>query len=243
MIDGIDPGAKSPLWMVERLRRSGLRSISALVDVTNYVMLELGQPLHAFDNATSCPAPIVVRRARAGEKLKLLDGSEHALDRTIPRRHRRQERGRARRHHGRLGLARNRHDARRVLRGRALGATDHHGPRRASSACTPTPRTASSAASIRELPRNAIERATELLVAVAGGKAGPVIETVRADDLPKRAPVALRRERLARVLGIEVADAEVERILTALGMKVERTADGWRATPPSGASTSRSRKT
>ena len=72
------PTAKTPLWLAERLRRSGLRPISAVVDVTNYVMLELGQPLHAFDNA-KLSGTVVVRRARNGEKLKLLDGSEHAL--------------------------------------------------------------------------------------------------------------------------------------------------------------------
>ena len=87
LIEGIDPAAKTPLWLAERLRRSGLRPISAVVDVTNYVMIELGQPLHAFDNS-KLSGDIVVRRARAGESLKLLDGSEHALEREIPR-HRR----------------------------------------------------------------------------------------------------------------------------------------------------------
>jgi phenylalanyl-tRNA synthetase beta chain len=79
VIEGIDLAAKSPLWLIERLRRSGLRSIGAVVDITNYVMIELGQPLHAFDNA-KVSGTVAVRRARNGEKLKLLDGSEHALD-------------------------------------------------------------------------------------------------------------------------------------------------------------------
>ena len=84
-----------------------------------------------------------------------------------------------------------------------------------------------------ELPKRAIERATELLIAIAGGKAGPVVEAVRPADLPRRDAVTLRRARLARVLDLVVDDAEVERILGALGMRVERIADGWRATPPS----------
>jgi len=79
IIEGIDTTAKTPLWLAERLRRSGLRPISAVVDVTNYVMIELGQPLHAFDNAALHGA-IVVRRARDGENLKLLDGSDAKLD-------------------------------------------------------------------------------------------------------------------------------------------------------------------
>ncbi|HET7358618.1 MAG TPA: phenylalanine--tRNA ligase subunit beta, partial [Rhodanobacteraceae bacterium] len=84
-----------------------------------------------------------------------------------------------------------------------------------------------------ELPRQAIERATELLLAIAGGRPGPVLAAERAADLPRRAPVALRRARLARVLGIAIDDAEVARILGALDMAVETTHDGWRATPPS----------
>src|SRR5581483_897556 len=79
IIEGIDPAARTPLWLAERLRRAGLRPISAVVDVTNYVMLELGQPMHAFDN-DKLDGDIVVRHARDGETLKLLDGSEVTLD-------------------------------------------------------------------------------------------------------------------------------------------------------------------
>ncbi|MGH8118902.1 MAG: phenylalanine--tRNA ligase subunit beta, partial [Rhodanobacteraceae bacterium] len=81
-------------------------------------------------------------------------------------------------------------------------------------------------------PRGAIERATALLLELAGGTPGEVIEAVAPDHLPRRAAVLLRRARLARVLGVEVADAEVERILTGLGMRVEPESGGWRATPP-----------
>jgi len=231
VIEGIDPGAKSPLWLVERLRRSGSRSISAVVDITNYVMLELGQPLHAFDNAKVF-GTVVVRRARNGEKLKLLDGSEHALtDRFLVV----ADDNGASALGGVMGGWDSRvtdathdvffeaaHWAPPIIMGRSRELALHSdAAHRFERGVDP------------ELPRKAIERATGLLVAIAGGKAGPVVETVRADDLPKRPPVSLRRDRLARVLDIEVTDVEVERILSALGMKLERTADGWRATPPS----------
>src|SRR5690606_31933503 len=83
-----------------------------------------------------------------------------------------------------------------------------------------------------ELPRTAIEYATRLLLDIAGGTPGPVTEVVLDEALPRPATIALRRARLARVLGVDVPDAEVERILRALGLGVEATADGWRVTPP-----------
>jgi len=230
VIEGIDPAAKSPLWLVERLRRSGSRSISAVVDITNYVMLELGQPLHAFDNA-KVSGTVVVRRAKDGETLKLLDGSEHTLnDRFLVV----ADDNGASALGGIMGGFDSRvtdatrdvffeaaHWAPAIIMGRSRELGLHSdAAHRFERGVDP------------ELPRNAIERATELLVAIAGGKAGPVFETVRNQDLPKRPPVSLRRDRLARVLDIDVADTEVERILAALGMKVERTAEGWRATPP-----------
>src|SRR5690606_13332690 len=82
VIRGVDPRAQAPLWIRERLRRAGLRPISAIVDVTNYVMLELGQPMHAYD-LRELEGGIVVRRARAGETLRLLDGRDVTLDETV----------------------------------------------------------------------------------------------------------------------------------------------------------------
>jgi phenylalanyl-tRNA synthetase beta chain len=231
LIEDIDPAAKTPLWVAERLRRSGLRPISAVVDVTNYVMIELGQPLHAFDNS-KLSGDIIVRRARAGESLKLLDGSEHRLSEKF------------------LVIA---DDRNALALGGVMGGYDSRvtestrdvfleGAHFAPAAIMGRSRELGlhSDAAHRfergvdpELPKRAIERATELLIAIAGGKAGPIVEAVHAADLPRRAAVTLRRARLARVLDVSIDDADVERILGALGMRVERTTDGWRATPPS----------
>ena len=231
IIEGIDAKARTPLWLAERLRRSGLRPISAVVDVTNYVMLELGQPLHAFDN-DKLHGDIVVRHGRDGETLKLLDGSEAKVDK-----------GFLLIADDQAGLAvagvmggfdsrvtddthnvflESAHFAPAAIMGRARKLGMHtDASHRFERGVDPA------------LPQRALERATELLLAIAGGKAGPVLVAENLADLPKPATVVLRRARLKRVLGIEVADAEVARIFTALGMKVQAQADGWQITAPS----------
>ncbi len=235
VIEGVDAARATPLWMAERLRRSGIRPLSLIVDITQYVMLELGQPMHAFDRDL-LKGPVGVRRGRAGETVKLLDGREVALDNEF------------------LAIT----DADRVValaglmgghdtrvtdatsnvfleaahfapgaiigRGRKLGLhTDaaHRFERGVDPA----------------LPRQAIEVATRLIVELAGGAPGPVIEAVLPEHLPQPQAVTLRRSRLARVLGVSIADSEVERILRALGLGVENvlvdgTGDGWRVTTP-----------
>ncbi len=235
VIDSVDANAATPLWMAERLRRSGVRPISFLVDVTQYVMLELGQPMHAFDK-DMLQSPVVVRHARAGEETKLLDGRTVALDEDFlvvsDSRGGRAARAVA------LGGIMGGHDTRVtdmtrsvfleaahwipsaiIGRSRKLGLHTDAG-HRFERGVDP------------ELPRIAVEYATKLILQVAGGVPGPVVEAVRNKDLPKPQLVALRRERLARVLGVQVPDAEVERILRALGLDVEAMADGWRVTAP-----------
>jgi phenylalanyl-tRNA synthetase beta chain len=231
IIEGINPAARTPLWLAERLRRAGLRPISAVVDVTNYVMLELGQPLHAFDN-DKLEGDIVVRHAHAGETLKLLDGSEATLDPgflLIAD----EKKGLA--VAGVMGgydsrvtdathniFLESAHFAPAAIMGRARKLGMHtDASHRFERGVDP------------ELPRRALERATELLLAISGGHAGPVLVSENPSDLPKPAAVALRRARLKRVLGVEVTDTEVARIFTALGMLVENTAEGWRITAPS----------
>ncbi|MBS0195096.1 MAG: phenylalanine--tRNA ligase subunit beta [Proteobacteria bacterium] len=236
VIEGVDANVATPAWMAERLRRSGVRPISFLVDVTQYVMLELGQPMHAFDLHT-LHGPVVVRRARAGEDIHLLDGRQATLDEHFlvvsdsPQ-------GRGSRAVA-LGGIMGGHDTRVtdatrnvfleaahwapaaiVGRSRKLGLHTDAG-HRFERGVDP------------QLPPLAVEYATRLILDIAGGVPGPLMDVVRAGDLPVLSQVNLRRARLARVLGIVVADGEVERILRALGMDVEAVADGWRVTPPS----------
>ena len=231
VIEGIDAQATTPMWMRERLKRSGLRPISLLVDVTAYVMLELGQPMHAYD-ADKLRGPIGVRRAHAGERLTLLDERETVLDPEflviID-------------NAGPIGLAgimggfdsrvtdatRNvfleaAHFAPAAIAGRARRLGMHtDASQRFERGVDP------------ELPRQALEYATGLILRIAGGKAGPISEAAFPAHLPIQPTVTLRRNRLARVLGMHVGDAEVERILRALGMHVEGYSHGWTVTPPS----------
>jgi phenylalanyl-tRNA synthetase beta chain len=231
VIEGLNPSAKTPLWMSERLKRAGLRPISPLVDITNYVMIELGQPLHAFDADKLSGGPVVVRHARHGETLKLLDEREVALD---PGFLLVTDAGRAVALGGVMGGwdTRVTESTTRVFfeaahwqpsaiigRARKLGMHTDAG-HRFERGVDP------------ELPRYAVERATALALQIMGGRSGPVTETVLPEHLPNPTPVLLRRARLARVLGLAVPDAEVERILSALGMQVVGTPEGWSVTAP-----------
>ena len=231
VIENLDAAAPTPVWMAERLRRSGVRPVSLLVDVTQYVMLELGQPMHAFDRDT-LTGPIGVRHARAGEGVQLLDGRDVSLD----------ERFLAITDAdcvialaGVMGgfTTRVTEATRNVFlesahfapdaiigRGRRLGLqTD--AAHRFERGVDP------------ELPRVALEYATRLILDIAGGTPGPVVEAALHEHLPQPQAIVLRRARLARVLGLAIADADVERILRALGLLTERSDDGWRVTPPS----------
>ncbi|HEX7370948.1 MAG TPA: phenylalanine--tRNA ligase subunit beta [Rhodanobacteraceae bacterium] len=230
-VRGIDMAARTPVWMAQRLRAAGVKPINAIVDITNYVMLETGQPMHAFDEARLDGA-IVVRHARDDESMKLLDDSDVTLDASF------------------LVIA---DDAKPlavagVMGGHASRVTDatrdvlfeaaHFAPAAIMGRARKLGLATDAAHRFErgvdpELPRAAIERATALLIGIAGGAPGEVIETVLPEHLPKRPLVHLRRARIARVLGIAVDDAKVESILTALGMSVEAQADGWRVAPPS----------
>jgi phenylalanyl-tRNA synthetase beta chain len=231
IIRGVDSKAPTPEWMKRRIERSGIRSISFLVDVTNYVMLELGQPLHAFDDAELSGA-IHVRLPNSGEQLLLLNeqtvtpSADTALiaDDVKP-----------------LAMA-------GIMGGEHSGIADSTRDLFLESAFFPPLAIAgkaralgfSSDASHRyergvdfELQRKAIERATQLILASCGGKPGPVVEAVAADHLPLRRAVQLRTSRVARVLGIDLAEARIGEMLRGLGLQVEKTSDGFSVTPPS----------
>lgn len=230
VVRGVNARAAIPLWMKEHLRRSGVRSLGPVVDVTNYVLLELGQPMHAFDLA-KLSGGIHVRRATAGETLKLLDGTDAKLESdTLVIADEK----------GPLAMA-------GVMGGDASAVTDDTVDIFFESAYFNPQSIAGRArryglhtdASHRyergvspELQRIALERATALLVAIAGGQPGPVTDVCAAEHMPQRAPIRLRRARIARVLGTAIEDAEVHDILTRLGLHVEADTEGWLATPP-----------
>jgi phenylalanyl-tRNA synthetase beta chain len=230
VVRGVDPTAETPLWMAERLRRSGLRPIAAVVDVTNYVLLELGQPMHAFDR-DRLDGPIRVRMAAAGEPLALLNGDEVELrgDTLVIA-----DAARPVAMAGIMGGADSAvsDETRDVLlesaffsptaiSGRARGYGLHtDSSHRFERGVDP------------DLQRRAMERATALLLAIAGGEPGPITEAVARDHLPATDPLLLRRTRIGQVLGIEADDARVEDILTRLGMTLEPADGGWRVRAP-----------
>ncbi len=230
VIEGVDAAVPTPLWMAQRLQRSGIRPLSLLVDVTQYVMLELGQPMHAYDRDL-LKGPLGVRHARAGETVRLLNGDKATLD---PQFLAITDADRVVGLAGIMGgedtkvttatrnvLLEAAHFAPAAIIGRSrkLGLHTDAG-HRFERGVDP------------ELPRIAIEHATRLIVEIAGGTPGPLVEAVLPEHLPQPQPIALRRARLRRVLGTQVDDAEVARILGALGLAVEASDDGWRVTPP-----------
>jgi phenylalanyl-tRNA synthetase beta chain len=228
-LEGIDPQARTPDWLRERLRRSGLRSISAVVDVTNYVMLELGQPLHAFD-CTALHGGIRVRRARTGESLKLLDERtyEFGPDDLLIADDR-----------GPLALA-------GIMGGMPSGVSAQTKDIFLESACFAPERVAATGRRLRipsdalyrfergvdpTLQRAALERASALILEICGGVAGPVTETGTLK--PKPVVVRLRRARLDQLLGHVIPSADVETLLKRLGLSVSRRGQtGWEATVP-----------
>ncbi len=230
IIRGVNVAAETPLWMQERLRRSGNRSLGAVVDVTNYVLLELGQPMHAFDLA-KLNGGIQVRLATAGEKLKLLNEDEVELDGET------------------LVIADD--SAALAMAGVMGGAGSAVGDETqdiflesaffnplsiAGRARRYGLHTDSSHRFERgvspELATQAMERATALLIEIAGGKAGPVSEVVSTEHLPTSKPVSLRHARVERVLGTQVSKETIDEILCRLDMQVEANGEGWLVTAP-----------
>lgn len=231
IVRGVNAAAPTPLWMKQRLERCGVRSISALVDITNYVMLELGQPLHAFDDA-QLAGTIHVRYVRPDEQLLLLNGQtvtpapDTALiaDDEKP-----------------LALA-------GIMGGEHSGISTTTRDLFLESAFFAPQAIAgksralgfSSDASYRfergvdfELQGKAIERATQLILTICGGHPGPVVEAVAAEYLPSRQPVRLRLPRVAKVLGVTLDETQIEALIRALGFPFTRQGEVLTVTPPS----------
>ncbi len=231
VIRGVDVSKPTPLWMQERLRRSGLRTIDAVVDVTNYVLLELGQPMHAFDLAT-LQGGVQARMAEAGEELKLLDGQTVKLREDV------------------LVIA---DDDKAVAMAGIMGGDDTAvsettkdiflesaffsplaitGRARSYGLHTDSSHRFERGVDYR-LQEVAIERATRLLLEIVGGEPGPVT-LVENEHCPKEKEVSLRRSRIKSGLGFSMKDEEVVDILTRLGLEMSVKADsGWRFKVPS----------
>ncbi|MGQ7807702.1 phenylalanine--tRNA ligase subunit beta [Hafnia alvei] len=231
VVKGINVKAATPLWMREKLRRCGIRSIDPVVDVTNYVLLELGQPMHAFD-LNRLEGGIVVRMAKEGEKLTLLDGNEATLSADT------------------LVIA----DQQKALAMGGIFGGEHSGVNEETQdvllECAYFNPLSITGRARRQglhtdashryergvdpaLQAAAMERATRLLLDICGGQAGPVIDVTNEATLPKRATITLRREKLDRLIGHHVEDAQVTDILERLGCKVSFANDTWQAVAPS----------
>ena len=231
VVRGVNVKALTPLWMVEKLRRGGIRSIDPVVDITNYILLELGQPMHAFD-LNQIEGGIRVRFAEEGEKLVLLDGQEIELttDSLVIADHQKP-----------LALAGvmggehsgvNGDTVDLLLEAAFFNPITIAGKARSYGLHTDSSHRFERGVDY-ELARTAMERATALVLDICGGQPGPVVEVASEDNLPTVADIPLRRERITRVLGVSFEDAEVSEILTRLGMDVSETEQGWLAKAPS----------
>ena len=230
IIRGVKADATTPIWLQERLRRSNVRCINPVVDVTNYVMLELGQPMHAFD-LQKIAGNIQVRMARANEQLELLNAQTVQLqkdtlviaDEEKP-----------------LALA-------GIMGGLFSGVTLLtkdillEGAFFNSKYIARTGRqyNLNSESSYRfergidpTLQIQAMERATQLLLEIVGGQAGPIIEVVHANHLPTPLTISLREARVEKILGFKIANNDIEIMLKQLGFTCESSADGWKVTVP-----------
>lgn len=232
VINGVDLKQQSPQWLQEKLRRCGLRSIDAVVDVTNFVLLEYGQPMHAFDKDTLSGA-IQVRNAREAEQITLLDGQKISLrpDTLI-----------IADNSGPLAIA-------GVMGGEHSGVSETTrniflecaffaplalaGKARSYGLHTDSSHRFERGVDY-QLQHKALERATQLLIDIVGGEAGPVCECVSESNLPQKQSVTLRKSRVASLLGLAIEDAEIEDILTRLGLSVSAKDDSsWTFDIPS----------
>jgi phenylalanyl-tRNA synthetase beta chain len=229
VISGVDARATTPDWMQRRLVRSGIRSISALVDITNYVMLELGQPLHAFDNM-KLEGAIHARMANAGEKILLLNEQTLELQGDV------------------LLIADDRRPVAMagIMGGEDSGITLDTQEMFLESAFFAPKAIAGRARRYGFVSdashrfergvdfggtRRALERASQLILEICGGQAGPLCEAVA--ELPARAPVRLRLARVARVLGVAFSAGQIGELFSRLDLTSTRDGDDFLVTPPS----------
>ncbi|CUX96409.1 phenylalanine--tRNA ligase subunit beta [Candidatus Doolittlea endobia] len=232
VVKNINVGISTPLWMKEKLRRCGLHSVDAVVDITNYILLELGQPMCVYDLAC-IKGGIVVRYARQDETLTLLDGNDVTLspDTLVIADHDQTTLAMA----GIFactasGISSITHDVvlecaffnPLAITGRARRYRMHtDASHRYERGVDP------------DLQARAIERATALLMTICGGQPGPIIDVTSISAQPKPAIITLRRKTLDRLIGHIISDEDVSDTLTRLGFQISRVSKGWKAIAPS----------
>ncbi|OCH98199.1 phenylalanine--tRNA ligase subunit beta [Legionella jamestowniensis] len=231
VIRDINPQTPTPVWMVERLRRAGVRSIHPVVDVTNYVMLELGQPMHAFDLKT-LQGDIVVRKAKAGETLILLDGQEINLHEHV------------------LIIA----DSQKPLAIAGIMGGEESAVQESTTAvflesaffnpvtiagvarnyglCTDSSQRFERGVD-SELQLLALEKATALLLDIVGGVAGPVCSAMQPGALPSNNTVLFNPLRVKQITGLKISETEMAAMLERLEMKVDKNVSPWKVKIPS----------
>ncbi|WGM02835.1 phenylalanine--tRNA ligase subunit beta [Arsenophonus nasoniae] len=231
VIKGIDITASTPIWMKEKLRRGGIRAIDPVVDITNFVLLELGQPLHAYD-LDRLNGAIIVRMAKQDETLVLLDDSEVTMkqDTLVIA----DEKGAL----GIAGIFGGKHSSVNqnttnillesaffdplTIAGRARNYGLHtEASHRFERGVDP------------QLQYKAMERATQLILEICGGDAGNIIDVSHQTSLPKGAKITLTRLKLDRLIGHSIPDINVTQILERLGCQVIGKQDSWQVVAPS----------
>lgn len=230
-IKGIDPMAQTPLWMTEKLRRSGLRAISPVVDITNFVMLELGQPMHGFD-LDKLSDKITVRNATDKEPIRLLDGRDLQLDEdTLV----------IADGSGAIGIA-------GIMGGDTTSVSDNTRnvffeaamfdpkkiagrPRRYNAHTDSAHRFERTVDPLLQV--TALHRATRLLIDICGGEAGPVIDITDPANTYASTVLSLSRQRVQQLLGVALPDSTIAEILSYLGLTLTEQAEGWQVEVPS----------
>ncbi|VWD14243.1 phenylalanine--tRNA ligase subunit beta [Burkholderia contaminans] len=229
VIRGVNAHAKTPQWMVERLERSGQRSVSALVDISNYVMFELGRPSHVFD-LDKIHGGIEVRWGKRGESLKLLNGNTVELDETV----------------GVISDDRQVESLAGIMGGDSTAVTldttniyleaafwwpdSIRGRARKYNFSTDAAHRFERGVDYATTVEH-VERITQLILEICGGKAGPVDD--QSVNLPQRTPVKMRVSRANRIIGVQIGADEIASIFTRLALPFEREDDAFLVTPPS----------
>ncbi len=230
VVSNISPDSRTPLWMSERLRRAGVRVIHPVVDVTNYVMLELGQPMHAFDLG-ALGSQVRVRRARPEERLLLLDGNEITLDeQTLVIADDNNAVALA-------GVMGGEHSAVSSQSTSIFLESAYFDPvelagvaRRYRMQTDASTRFERGVDPTRQ--ERAIERATALILSICGGEPGPTTVLESTTHVPRRAAISFRPSRVNELLGTRISNDRIYRVLKSLQLEVERGASIWRVTPP-----------